>query len=71
MVKQLMYSITVTYFAVMCTKRFGRKKPWKLSTIIILQNNACPHTADLMKVTLATVGWEIMNHLSYSRVSPQ
>jgi hypothetical protein len=44
-----------------------KKKPGKLSTIILLQNNACPHTADLVKVTLATVGWEIMNHLPYSR----
>jgi hypothetical protein len=57
MVKQLMYSITVTYFTVI-----WNKKPGKLSTVILLQNNVCPHTADLM-VTLAIVEWEIMNHL--------
>jgi hypothetical protein len=30
--------------------------------IILLHDSACPHIADLTKVTLATVGWEIINH---------
>jgi hypothetical protein len=40
-----------------------KRRPGKLPMIIIiLHENARPHTADLMKVTLATVDWEIMNH---------
>jgi histone-lysine N-methyltransferase SETMAR len=44
-----------------------KKRPGKLSKkIILLHDNACPRTADLMKVTLATVDWEMMNHPPYS-----
>jgi histone-lysine N-methyltransferase SETMAR len=39
-------------------KRSG--KPSKIT--ILLHDSAPPHTADLMKATLATMGWEIMNH---------
>jgi histone-lysine N-methyltransferase SETMAR len=44
-----------------------KKRPGKLSKIIILlHDNAHPHTENL-KVTLATiVGWEIMDHPPYS-----
>jgi hypothetical protein len=49
-------------------QEFWKKKPGKLSkNIILLQDNAHPHTENMMKVTLATiVGWEIMNHPPYS-----
>jgi hypothetical protein len=40
-----------------------KRTPGKLSKIIILpHDNAHPHTADLIKATLAVMGWEIMNH---------
>jgi histone-lysine N-methyltransferase SETMAR len=39
-----------------------RKIPGKLSKIILLQDNTRPHTKKLTKVTLATIGWEIMKH---------
>jgi hypothetical protein len=34
--------------------------------MIPLRDNAHPHTANLMKATLATTGWEIMNLLPCS-----
>jgi hypothetical protein len=34
--------------------------------IILLYESAHPHEADLTKVTLATVGWEIMTHNPYN-----
>jgi hypothetical protein len=41
--------------------------PRKLSKkIILLHDNARPHTADMTKVTLATMGWEIITDLPYS-----
>jgi histone-lysine N-methyltransferase SETMAR len=43
-----------------------KKSHGKLSKIIILlHDNARPHMPNLMKVTLAAVGWEIMNHPPY------
>jgi hypothetical protein len=43
-----------------------KKKLGKLSKkIILLHDNVCPHMANLTKVTVATMGWEIVNHLSY------
>jgi hypothetical protein len=43
-----------------------KKRPGKLAKKILLHDNACIHTTNLMKATLATMGWEIMNHLPYS-----
>jgi hypothetical protein len=44
-----------------------KKRPQKLSKIIILlHDNAHPHTANLMKTILVTTGWEIMNLQPYS-----
>jgi hypothetical protein len=44
-----------------------KKRPGKLSKIIVLQyDSTSPHVADLMKATLATMGWEIMNYPHYS-----
>jgi hypothetical protein len=43
-----------------------KKRPGELSeNIILLHDNIHPHMENLM-VTLATVGWEVMNHLPYS-----
>jgi hypothetical protein len=33
-----------------------------LKKIILLHDNACPHMANLTKVTLTTMGWKIMNY---------
>jgi hypothetical protein len=44
-----------------------KKRPGKLSKIIILQHDFThPHTANMMKAILAATAWEIMNYLSYS-----
>jgi hypothetical protein len=40
------------------------RKPSKL--IIQLHDNVRPHTANLTKVTSATMGWQIMNHPQYN-----
>jgi hypothetical protein len=37
-----------------------------MSKVILLHDDACPHTANLMKVTLTTLGWEITNCPPYS-----
>jgi hypothetical protein len=43
-----------------------KKRPVKLSRIIILlHDSTCPHMPNLMKVTVAAMGSEIMNHPSY------
>jgi hypothetical protein len=43
------------------------EKTWEpVKDIILLHENACPHWANLMKATLATMGWEIMNHPPHS-----
>jgi histone-lysine N-methyltransferase SETMAR len=42
------------------------KRPGKLSKIILLHDSTHPHTENLTKVTLVTMGWEIMNHPPYS-----
>jgi hypothetical protein len=43
-------------------KAIQMKRPQKLSKMmILLYDNAHPHTANLMKATLATTGWGIMN----------
>jgi hypothetical protein len=43
---------------------FWKKRPEKLlKKIIVLQYDAHPHMANLMKAKLAAVGWEIMNYL--------
>jgi hypothetical protein len=39
-----------------------KRRPGKLSEVVIGHENAHRHTADLMKVALAAVDWEIMNH---------
>jgi hypothetical protein len=39
-----------------------KKRPGKVSKITLLHDNTRPHMAHLMKVTLATIGWEIVNH---------
>jgi hypothetical protein len=39
---------------------------WKTENFILLHDSAHPHTTYLMKVILAAVGWEIMNHAPYS-----
>jgi transposase len=44
-----------------------KKRPGQLSNkIIVLHDNTCPHMAKLMKMTLETIGWEIMTHPPYS-----
>jgi histone-lysine N-methyltransferase SETMAR len=43
-----------------------KKRPGKLSKIVLLHDITHPQTANVMKVTLVAVGWEIMNHPSYS-----
>jgi transposase len=40
------------------------EKPSKKT--ILLHENACPQTANLAKATLASVGWETVNHPPYS-----
>jgi hypothetical protein len=46
-------------------QEIGKKSPGKLSKMIkLLHDNARPHTVNLTKATLATMGWEIMNHPS-------
>jgi hypothetical protein len=48
-------------------KAIWKKSPGKLSKIIILLHAITqPGMADLTKVTLATVGWEIMNYPPHS-----
>jgi hypothetical protein len=42
------------------------KRPVKLSKIIPLHDNAHPHAAKLMKATLATIGWYVVNYHSHS-----
>jgi hypothetical protein len=42
-----------------------KKKLGKLSKIILLHDDVCPHMANLTKATVATMSWEIVNHLSY------
>jgi hypothetical protein len=43
-----------------------KKRPGKLSKIILLHDNACSYTKNLMGATSTTIGWEIMNHSPYS-----
>jgi hypothetical protein len=44
-----------------------KKRPRKLSKIIILLHDSThPYTANFMKVTLAVMGWEIMDHHVYT-----
>jgi hypothetical protein len=39
------------------------EKTWELSKrIILLNENTHPHMENLMKVILAAVGWEVINH---------
>jgi hypothetical protein len=41
-----------------------KKRPGKLAKkIILLHDNVRVYTANLMKKILATIGWEIVNHL--------
>jgi hypothetical protein len=49
----------------MRTKWFQRENAGSVNEIILLQDNASPHKENLMRATLATVGWEIMNHHLY------
>jgi hypothetical protein len=42
------------------------KRSGKLSKIIPLHDNAHPHAVKVMKVTLATTGWYVMNYHSHS-----
>jgi hypothetical protein len=62
-----MNTITATCFIMMCNKQFRRKDPgnW-YKKIILLHDNAHPQIANLMKTTLATMCWEIMDHPPYS-----
>jgi histone-lysine N-methyltransferase SETMAR len=39
-----------------------RKRPGKLSKIILLHDSTHPHIKNLTEVTVATIGWEIMKH---------
>jgi hypothetical protein len=50
-----MHSITVTYFAMMCTKQFRVED---LGTL----RRYNPHTTNVMKGTLAAMDSEIMNN---------
>jgi histone-lysine N-methyltransferase SETMAR len=59
-----MHSITVSCFAVMYMKRFGRRDLGNIKKIL-LHGSTYPHTANLTKVTLVAMGWEIMNHPPY------
>jgi histone-lysine N-methyltransferase SETMAR len=44
-----------------------KKRCGKLSEeTILLHGNTCQHMASFMKVTLVTMGWEIMYHPAYS-----
>jgi hypothetical protein len=45
-----------------------KERPRKLSKIILLHDSAHPQKANLMKMTMAIMGWKIMNHTSYSPV---
>jgi histone-lysine N-methyltransferase SETMAR len=48
-------------------KAIRKKRHGKMSKIILLRDNSCPHMANLTKLTLATMGWEIMTHPPQSR----
>jgi hypothetical protein len=50
-----MHDITVTYFAMTCTKQFRIED---LGTV----RGYNPHTKTVMNRTLAAMDWEIMNH---------
>lgn len=51
----------------MCTKQFRRKKPEELSKKkFCLLDTAHPCIAHVMKAALATLGWKIVNCLTYS-----
>jgi hypothetical protein len=43
-----------------------KKRPGKLSKIILLHDKTRPHMANLMRATLPIIGWEVMNHSPYS-----
>jgi histone-lysine N-methyltransferase SETMAR len=43
-----------------------KKRPGKMSKIILLHDNSHPHLANLTKAAVVTVDWEIMNHSPYS-----
>ena len=42
------------------------KHPGMLYGIFLLHDNACPHTANLMRDQLQRFGWEALQHPSYS-----
>jgi hypothetical protein len=62
----------VTGFTLIFTRWFRRKECAKLSKIILLHDNTCPHIADLTKMTMTSVGWKIVNHPPFSfDIAPQ
>jgi hypothetical protein len=63
---QLMYKYYNNWLHSDVHKAVQKIKPGKLSKkIILLHDNTCLHLAD-WTMTLATVGWEIMNHPPFS-----
>jgi hypothetical protein len=50
----------------MCTKWFEEKIREIVREIVLLHDSTNPHMTLLMKVIVATVGSEIVNHYSYS-----